>query len=611
MKVLLIIPTFGYKQGYPRFFSSADFPTGFAYLASAIRNGGHEIFGLNPNNDASYKSAHEMVSAKIAAALKKNKPDVVGLGGLSTDYKFIKDAIKIIRSINPSIRIVLGGGIINFDAEFIFSALCPDFCIIGEAEENFVKLLNSLERRENNFSEIPNLGYWDNNAPQFSKRNFDFGALDERAYPDYGPFDLSEMLDEYSMATRYVYRNTRPNPRPITIVSARGCPFSCTFCVHDRGGKYRSRSINNIILEIKELYEKYHFNILIILDELFIAKKDRLREFSLAILDGKEKYGWDFDWIFQTHANASLDREVFELAKRAGCYCFTYGVESASPRVLASMNKKTKPVQIIEGVQIANSLGLGFYSSLIFGDVAEDAETIRESMAFFSQHLVDTHIYSAAISPYPGSKLFDDCLKNGIIRDKQNYYEHIDEQIYNMTRMPDRLWFPWAYLVIYLWRFFQFVKSTDATSCIIDEDATNDRIAKYYKQAVYKIWAVCPHCGKEGLYREILADPRKSAADKQNILTSIKSFPLRFVGLSINKYNVPKIILSGGFWLLLGLRNPLLKTLKPLLGEREFSRSFTTGCQHCNKRIKVNVQEACIEHGFNKIRRLLLGICKF
>jgi anaerobic magnesium-protoporphyrin IX monomethyl ester cyclase len=324
MKVLFIVPTFGYTQGYPRFLSSADFPAGFAYLASATSKAGHQVFGLNPNNDTTYKSAHEMVADKISKSILKNKPDVIGLGGLSTDYKFIKDSIGLIRNIDPKIQIVMGGGIINFDAEYIFSALHPDFCIIGEAEENFVKLLQKLGNSDNNYDDVHNLGYWKDDVSKFTKKHFQYVALDERAFPDYEPFEIKTMLDEYSMATRYVYRNTRPYPRPLTIVSARGCPFSCTFCVHDREGKYRARSIDNIMDEIKLLHDKYHFNNLIILDELFVAKKERLREFSMAILNGREKYGWDFDWIFQTHANSSLDRDVLALAKKAGCYCFTY-----------------------------------------------------------------------------------------------------------------------------------------------------------------------------------------------------------------------------------------------------------------------------------------------
>lgn len=605
MRVLLIIPTSGYKQGYPTFFSSADFPAGFAYLASAIHNAGHEVFGLNPNNDASYKSAYDMVHDKIVHSINTNKPDLIGLGGLSTDFKFIKDAMRIIRELVPDTPIVCGGGIVSFDPEFIFSTLRPNFCIIGEAEEILIQLINKLESGKQDYEAIANLGYWNNNVAKFTERNFNYIDLDKRAFPDYEPFGLKKTLNEYAMATRYVYRYTRPNPRPITIVSARGCPFSCTFCVHNREGKYRARSIENIMAEIKELYEQYHFNVLIILDELFVAKKERLRDFCIALNDSRQKYGWDFDWIFQTHANSSLDSEVLEMARKAGCYCFTYGVESASPRVLASMNKKIKPSQIAKATDIANSVEIGFYAALIFGDVAETEETIHESMSFFSQHLTDTHIYAAAISPYPGSKLYNDCIKKGLISDKLDYYEHIDEQIYNMTTIPNRVWFPWVYLTIYLWRFFQFAKSTNALRWTIDADAVDDPVAGYYKKNVYKVYAKCPHCEKESYYREILTDNRVTATGANKSAFSFEGFVMRVVGLGANKYKLPQMVIRGGLFFMLSFWRPLFKFLKPLMGEDEFTQSFVTGCQRCNKRITVKIPMGSVKHRFNTIRKLL------
>lgn len=611
MKVLLILPTSGYKHGYPAFFSSADFPAGFAYIATAVRNAGHEVIGLNPNNDASYKSAYEMVYDKISQSLLKNKPDLIGLGGLSTDFKFINDAMQIIRGKTPKTPIVCGGGIVNCDAEFIFSTLRPDFCIIGEGEETIVNLINMLEHSVQDYGKIVNLGYWDNGTPIFTKRNFEYIALDKRAFPDYEPFGIKTMLDDFSMATRYVYRYTRPNPRPMTIVSARGCPFLCSFCVDKKYSKdraYRTRSIENIMQEIKELYDQYHFNILIILDELFVAKKARLREFCIALIEAREKFGWDFDWVFQTHANSSLDREAFELAKKAGCYCFTYGVESASPRVLASMNKKSKPSQIVEALNIADTVGIGFYAAFIFGDIAETTETIQESMIFFTKYCLDTHIYSAAISPYPGSRLFDNCQRTGLINDKMDYYEHIDEQIFNMTKIPNRVWFPWSYLVIYLWRFFQFAKSANATYCEVDIESKNDPISRYYKKTIYKIRANCPHCTKENYYRELLRSKEEAFVDSKN--WSIGAFLKRVAGLNNNKYNIPRLIGKGAFFLLISFRHPLFKTLKPLMGETEYITSFTTGCQHCNKRINVNISTSNINHRFNTIRKLLKKILR-
>jgi radical SAM superfamily enzyme YgiQ (UPF0313 family) len=308
MRVLLIAPTFNYKKVYPVFLSITDFPTGLAYLAAALKNAGHEVFGLYPNNAPEYPSAYEMVLDKITQSLSTVKPDLIGLGGLCTDFLFLKHAIKIIREKLPHVPIVCGGGIVTHDAEFIFSALRPDFCIIGEGEETLVNLANVLENGRKDYESITNLGYWHNGSVKFTRRNLEYGNLDNRAFPDYEPFGVYDLMDNFPMAARNLFRYSRLNPRPMVIVTARGCPFSCTFCVHGHDSKYRSRSIENILQEIKFLYENYHFNVLLILDELFAVNKSRMNEFSLQLIEARRQHRWDFDWMFQTHASASLDR---------------------------------------------------------------------------------------------------------------------------------------------------------------------------------------------------------------------------------------------------------------------------------------------------------------
>lgn len=159
MRILFIVPTFNYKYTYPSFLSPSDFPTGFAYLASALRSAGHDVFGLNPNNDPSYRSGYEMLYSKIDISLHEVQPELVGLGGLCTDYKFLKDSMQIIRKLAPNIPVVCGGGIINNDAKFIFNTLRPDFCILEEGEEIFVQLVNMIQSSNKDFEQISNLGY--------------------------------------------------------------------------------------------------------------------------------------------------------------------------------------------------------------------------------------------------------------------------------------------------------------------------------------------------------------------------------------------------------------------------------------------------------------------
>ncbi|KKL11692.1 hypothetical protein LCGC14_2543220, partial [marine sediment metagenome] len=372
------------------FLSFSDFPSGYGYLTSALREAGHEVFGCNPNNVMGYVNAYQMIQGVISKRIMDVEPDLIGLGGLCTDYGFLKDAIGIIRNTTES-PIVLGGQIVTNDAEFIFNDLKPNYAIVGEAEEAMVSLANG-DGWSSGLIKIP---------------YEDYRPIDKLPFPDYEPFDIKEMMEEYSMATRVLYRYSRPNPRPYNIVASRSCPFECTFCVHERRGiPYRARSIENVMEEIQISYDKYHFNVLIILDELFGNKK-RLVEFSSGVLEGMDRYGWDFDWMFQTHANAKFDLESLKLAKKAGCYLFSYGLESASPTVLKSMNKKMDISQVVDVIQMAEEAGVGFAANLIFGDIAETPDTVAESLAFWFEYGRKSDIFLGEVKPYPGSKLFE------------------------------------------------------------------------------------------------------------------------------------------------------------------------------------------------------------
>lgn len=599
MRVLLIIPTHFYKYDRLVFMSNIDFPIGFAYLASALRSAGHEVFGLNPNNDPNYVSTYEMVYDKISRSLQEVRPELIGLGGLCTDFKFIKDAMQIVRSLAPDVPMVCGGGIINNDAEFIFETLRPDFCIIGEGEEILVQLVNMLESGRRDYEEIVNLGYWKNKAAKFTKQDFTYIDINKRNFPDYEPFGINEMLDEFSMAAHYLYRYTRPRPRPMTIVTARSCPFKCTFCVHERGPKYRARSIENIIQELTFLFERYHFNILIILDELFAVNKLRVKEFCVAINNARKTLGWDFDWYFQTHASASLDREALKIAKEAGCYSFHYGLESASPKVLESMNKKSKPYQIIEGVEIAHAAKIGFGGNFIFGDIAETPQTISETIEFLLGHCLEDHIFLFNIKPYPGSKLFDNCVERGIISDRLEFYEHIDESAFNMTSMPDILWFSWLEKLIILGDLLPWAKSTVALRYAKELEPVNNAMALHLGMTIWHVWAQCPYCGKETYHREMLADTQRSQKNRNLFSRITEAYRRESKASRSSLYNqlvcfrgLSRIILKKIISFFFDLTQPIFKLLRPLMvKEKRAPLSFVTGCPHCNKRIRVNIPE--------------------
>ncbi len=163
MKVLLVVPTHNYSAEYPSFLSLSDFPSGYGYLASALKEAGHEVYGCNPNNVVGYPNAYLMIQDVISKRIKDVEPDLIGLGGLCTDYGFLRDAIGAIRQTDTPI--VLGGQIVTNDAEWIFNDLKPDYAIVGEAEEAMVGLASRYDESTSDerlyLEDIKNLWYWE------------------------------------------------------------------------------------------------------------------------------------------------------------------------------------------------------------------------------------------------------------------------------------------------------------------------------------------------------------------------------------------------------------------------------------------------------------------
>lgn len=571
MKVLLIPPVYQYNHHYPTYMPSILFPTGFAYIASSLQKAGHEVHGLNLNNTTGYDSANAVIKDRIPQKLKEIDFDLVCLGGLCTDYLFIKDSINIIKNISRA-YIILGGGIITNDTRYIFNLLRPDFCIIGEAEEVITKMANG-----DSWNNIQNIGYWKGSDTTFTKQDFNYKDLDSLPFPNYDIFNIQQ--GDYALTSRYAYRFTRQYPRPWTIITARSCPFSCTFCVHGtRPIKYRTRSIDNVMQEIKYTYNKYKYNILIILDELFAVNKVRMIEFCEKLIENKKKYNWDFDWSFSSHASSQLDKDTLMLAKKSGCFFSGYGLESASPRVLQSMNKKITPIQVANIIDKAKEAKIAFGANLIFGDPVETEETVLESLQFMKEHCLDIDLAINAIRPYPGSRLFDDCIDKRIIKDKFDYYEHIDEQpwnfAYNMTQIPDKKWLPLLDTIIAYGQLLPWTKSTKPYKIEYESD--------FIGKQIYKIWAICPHCGEDIYCRELLLLKKPVIKGK----TSTKDIKL------IKDAIVKALRLISIYYF--SFQNPIYKLLRSitednnLLWHSFFSAVyFSTGCTHCGKSVKI------------------------
>ncbi len=486
------------KNNYPYSMPKVDlFGQGFPYIAGALKKAGHEVFGINLNHQWCNDSAADKLAASIHNAIREYKPHFIGVGGLSGDYSFIRDEIRFIRHSAPDIHIVCGGGIVTYDREYIFTNLRPDFAVSGEAEENIAALADCIGGG-GNISNIPNIAYWKGEKAAYTRIEHPNTKLEEFPLPDYAPFDYERFMRSFNQTDAF-YSHTRLHPRIMPISLGRSCPFQCTFCCHTEGPKYRERSIDNAIEEIVHFYDRYHFNILFIYDELFSIKKNRVSELCAKIKKLRENSGMDFDWTCDLRV-ADVDEDLLKEMKDAGCIFIGYGLESASPKILESMKKKTTVVQIERAIRLTNEAGIGVQGNFIFGDIAEMPQTAEETIDFFNKYCRDLMVFLSHIMPYPGSEIFQYCIDNGIIKDKQSYYNKVSPfgliKI-NMTKMPDDVFFN---IINSIEKTMHPVgsalklKETSILSCEKTGEFTDLETPFLLRRRLYRVKVMCPHC---------------------------------------------------------------------------------------------------------------------
>jgi radical SAM superfamily enzyme YgiQ (UPF0313 family) len=375
----------------------------------------------------------------IRDSLDKYVPHIVGLSGLSADYAFVRDSIAIIRRMAPAVRILLGGGIITYDPDYVFDNLKPDYALLGDAEKSVVMLAHALEKG-GPIDSVPNLVYWKNGRPSRTDSKPEIFDLDNLEYPDYSLFGIEKGFRLANQADHFVYAHTRENPRILPITLGRSCPYSCTFCCNHDERPYRVRSVKSALDEMVYFHKKYSFNLLFVYDELFSIKPDRVFEFCDGVSRIKRDFAMDFDWTCALRVD-SVDSEMLREMKKTGCIFIGYGIESGSRTILGSMNKKVSLEKIERAVRLTNDAGIGVQGNLILGDFAESPETLCETVSFFEKYK-EMMIHYGYVTPYPGSRIFDECMDRGIIIDKGVYYEcigQIGNFTVNMSGMSDQV----------------------------------------------------------------------------------------------------------------------------------------------------------------------------
>jgi anaerobic magnesium-protoporphyrin IX monomethyl ester cyclase len=223
------------------------------------------------------------------------------------------------------------------------------------------------------------------------------------------PF-VSATYKKHLDMSRYFFAAAR-HPM-VMIMTGRGCPYRCTFCVYPQtfhGRRYRSRSPENVVSEFEWIVEHLpEAREVGIEDDTFTADRPRAKEICRLLIQKKVRIPW------YCNVRPDLDFETLCLMKEAGCRLVTAGFESGTQAVLEAMDKGLKVERMREFAENARKAGILVHGCIVIGHPGETRETVRASLRFARSLRCDSmQFYPLYV--YPGTTAYSRAKEAGYL----------------------------------------------------------------------------------------------------------------------------------------------------------------------------------------------------
>ncbi|WP_166371108.1 radical SAM protein [Psychromonas sp. SA13A] len=330
-------------------------------------------------------------------------PDFFIIETASATLEHDLEIVRNVRKIQPSVKVVFTGLHTELEeTQFLLAHKELDYVVYGEYEGSVITLLDRLRAGES-ISEVPGLIF----------RNDLIGAQKNE-------FGKLIKLDELPWAEREdgvpaenYFDGVCGLKRPqLQLMSTRGCPYGCIFCVWPqmfyKSGKFRKRSPQDVVDEIKANLEKVDYKSFYIDDDTFNV--NRRNVIDLANLIRKNNLH-TIPWGSMGRADL-VDDEQLDALVEAGMFSVKYGVESASQQVLDAADKQIDLKKVIKGIEMTAARGIKVHLTFTFGLPLDTVETIEDTIALACRLPCDTAQFSIA-TPYPGTVMYDMYKENG------------------------------------------------------------------------------------------------------------------------------------------------------------------------------------------------------
>ncbi|MBE0481375.1 MAG: radical SAM protein [Dehalococcoidia bacterium] len=357
-------------------------PMGLSYVAGVLEHKGYEIQLLD-------LLVSKYSKEKVRRKMSDFQPDVICITSVTMNYPVASEILKYCRSLDQNVVTVIGGPHVTFSAvDTLENSPWIDIVVRGEGEETILDIVGG-KSTEN----VDGIAYRVDGRVVLTR---------ERA--------LIEDLDALPLPARHLFPLARYHSLDVhaSLITGRGCPFNCIFCVGSKMGGRRARYRNpELIVDEIEHALSYGFKEVNLEDDLVTLNHRHM----YGICDEITARGLKFNWSAFSRAD-TVNPELLRRMKEAGCTWLLYGVESGNQGILDTIKKKTTLEKIKQGVKMAKDAGIDIFASFVIGLPGETQDTLQESVKYASE--LGTFYGFHVLSPFPGTEIREKAGEYGI-----------------------------------------------------------------------------------------------------------------------------------------------------------------------------------------------------
>jgi radical SAM superfamily enzyme YgiQ (UPF0313 family) len=379
-------------------------PLGLLYIAGYIRK--YTDFDISIIDAQVEKLDYTALAEKI----RLENPDVVGITAMTMTLIDVVKTTRLVKTINPSIQIVLGGPHVNLFPVETINIDSVDYLVLGEGEETFKDLVEAIDGQSDK-NLIPGIVFREEGTVRNTGTRPLRNDLDELPFP-------ARRLVPYEKYNSILFQGKIAT----TIFTSRGCPFKCSFCDRPHLGKvFRARSAENVVDEL-EACVQLGIRDFLFYDDTFTVVKQRVLDICNLIV----QRGLDIRWDIRARVD-TVDEEILFHLKKAGCQGVHYGIESGSKKILKVLKKGISIDQAIKIFKLTRKYKMAILGYFMIGNPSETVADIQTTFKVIKR-LKPDFIHMTILTPFPGTKIYNDGLASGVIAKDywQSFAEHPD-----------------------------------------------------------------------------------------------------------------------------------------------------------------------------------------